>query len=236
MILTILGNNGPFPAAGGACSGYLLESDSGATRILIDCGTGSLANLNRWCKPHELSAVVLTHLHFDHMSDMLPMKYQLDMSPIVSLPVYAPDEPAPMAGVLRGGKLDIYLPQDTTVGEMRITFLPAVHPVCANSVCVECDGAKFVFTGDTNENPPLELFADGADLLLAGAGFLHRDWLSGKPHLSALMCGQLAAGVGAKQLVLTHLNPNYDPQQLLEEARSAYPNAELAELGRRFSI
>ena len=29
MKLTILGMNGPFPAPGGATSGYLLESDSG---------------------------------------------------------------------------------------------------------------------------------------------------------------------------------------------------------------
>ena len=29
MKLTILGNNGPYPCAGGACSGYLLSSDSG---------------------------------------------------------------------------------------------------------------------------------------------------------------------------------------------------------------
>lgn len=236
MILTILGNNGPFPAAGGACSGYLLESDSGATRILIDCGTGSLANLNRLCKPHELSAVVLSHLHFDHMSDMLPMRYQLDMSPIVSLPVYAPDAPAPMVSVLTGGKLDLYPAKDAVVGEMKISFLPAVHPVPANSVCVECDGMKFVFTGDTNVNPPLELFADGADLLLADAGFLMRDWREAKPHLSAKHCGELAKNVGAKQLVLTHLNPNYDPQQLLDEAREAYPAAELAEIGRRFVI
>ena len=45
MILKILGNNGPFPAANGACSGYLLSSDSGETNILIDCGTGVLARL-----------------------------------------------------------------------------------------------------------------------------------------------------------------------------------------------
>ena len=236
MILTILGNNGPFPAAGGACSGYLLESDSGNTRILIDCGTGSLANLNRYYKPHELSAVVLTHLHFDHMSDMLPMRYQLDMSPIVSLPVYAPDAPAAMVNVLTGGKLDLYTADDVTVGEMKISFLPAIHPVPANSVCVACDGKKFVFTGDTNVNPPLELFADGADLLLADAGFLKKDWLAAKPHLSAQHCGELAASVRAGQLVLTHLNPNYEPEMLLAEAREAYPQAELATIGRRFYI
>ena len=31
MYLTILGNNGPFPAPDGACSSYLLESDSAET-------------------------------------------------------------------------------------------------------------------------------------------------------------------------------------------------------------
>ena len=236
MILTILGNNGPFPAAGGACSGYLLESNSGNTRVLIDCGTGSLANLNRYYQPHELTAVILTHLHFDHMSDMLPMRYQLDMSPIVSLPVYAPEAPEAVAAMLRGGKLDLYPAQDVSIGEMKVSFLPAVHPVPANSVCIECDGTKFVFTGDTNVNLPLEFFAHDADLLLADAGFLRKDWQEMRPHLSAQHCGELARNTGAKQLVLTHLNPKYQPEELLKEAQSVYPAAELAEIGRRFVI
>ena len=45
MKLTVLGNNGPYPAAGGACSGYLLSSDSKHTNVLIECGCGTLANL-----------------------------------------------------------------------------------------------------------------------------------------------------------------------------------------------
>lgn len=236
MILTILGNNGPFPAPGGACSGYLVESDSGDTRLLLDCGTGSLANLNRYLAPDQLTAVILTHLHFDHMSDLLPMRYQLDVSPRLSLPVYAPDSPVGVLNVLNGGKLDLFEPVDGMLGEMRVSYLPAVHPVKSNSVCIECDGARLVFTGDTNENAALELFADGADLLLADAGFLEADWLPGKPHLSALRCGRLAQSVGAKQLVLTHLNPKYDPQELLNEARTAYPEAQLAELCRRFAV
>jgi len=94
MKLTILGNNGPYPAPGGACSGYLLESDSGETRLLIDCGTGVLANLLAVCPPKALSAVILSHLHYDHMSDMLPMQYALQFSSRVkSLPVFAPEAP-----------------------------------------------------------------------------------------------------------------------------------------------
>ena len=38
MKLTVLGCYGPYPPAGGACSGYLLEE--GGTRVLIDCGNG----------------------------------------------------------------------------------------------------------------------------------------------------------------------------------------------------
>ena len=74
MQLKILGNNGPYPAPGGACSGYLLTSDSGQTRVLIDCGPGVLSRLTADCMPGELDAVLLSHLHYDHMSDILPMQ------------------------------------------------------------------------------------------------------------------------------------------------------------------
>ena len=38
MKLTVLGCNGPYPAPGGACSGYLLQE--GDTGVLLDCGAG----------------------------------------------------------------------------------------------------------------------------------------------------------------------------------------------------
>ena len=58
MKLTILGNNGAYPRANGACSGYLLTSDSGDTRILIDCGTGVLNRLMDEGGPASLDAVM----------------------------------------------------------------------------------------------------------------------------------------------------------------------------------
>ena len=94
MYLTILGNNGPFPAPGGACSGYLLESDSGETKLLLDAGTGSLARLQEALRVEELTAVVVSHLHFDHMSDLLPMQYALQFSGRERpLPVFLPRRP-----------------------------------------------------------------------------------------------------------------------------------------------
>ena len=237
MYLTILGNNGPFPAPGGACSSYLLESDSGETKLLIDAGTGSLARLMDIARPETLDAVVLSHLHFDHMSDLLPMQYALQFSARERpLPVFLPRRPERVRALLECPYYDLFDHEDIAVGEMRLRFIPAVHPGEGSCVAVEGDGAKFVFTGDTNLDPALELFADGCDLLLADAGLSRADWTEKKPHLSASHCGALARDVRAGALLLTHLNPLYDPQTLLDEARRDYPAAELARLGERYRV
>ena len=237
MILKVLGNNGPYPAPGGACSGYLLSSDSGDTRILIDCGTGVLCRLMDECPPEALDAVLLSHLHFDHMSDMLPMQYALQFRPRPRpLPVYLPDAPEGVRALLECPQFDLWPAEDVTIGEMRVTFTPARHPVPTNAVAVECDGRRFVFTGDSNQDALVELFCQGADLLLADCGLSSQDHKFTSPHYSARLCGELAESAGAKALLLTHLNPKYDPEALLAEARGAYPAAELAELGGTFYI
>lgn len=230
--LTILGNNGPYPAPGGACSGYLLESDSGKTTLLIDCGTGVLANLMAADALDKLDAVVLTHLHYDHMSDLLPMQYAIQFHPRENpLPVYAPETPEGVRAILDAPCYDLWPCKDVTIGEMKISFNPARHPVETNAVAVSCDGARFVFTGDSNTDPLVEFFCEGADLLLADAGLNEADWTPTKPHYSAAQCGLLAKNARAKRLLLTHFNPKYDPEALLEEARAYFPSAQLAVIG-----
>jgi len=237
MILKVLGNNGPYPAPGGACSGYLLSSDSGNTRVLIDCGPGVLNRLLAENALADLDAVVLSHLHYDHMSDMLPLQYALQLNPRPrALPVYAPEEPEGVRALLECPYFDLWPAEDITLGEMRISFTPARHPIPTNAVAVVCDGKRFVFTGDTNQDPLVELFCEGADLLLADCGFMHADHRFTAPHLSAKLCGQLATSARVGQLLLTHLNPKYDPLALLEEARAEYPKARLAELGEAYYI
>ena len=46
------------------------------------------------------------------------------------------------------------------------------------------------------------------------------------------MAAALAAEAGAGALVLTHLNPVYPPETLLQEARREYPGVTLAAAGR----
>lgn len=237
MRLTVLGNNGPYPVPGGACSGYLLESDSGNTTILLDCGTGVLSRLLSETTLDRLDAVVLSHLHFDHMSDMLPMHYALQFNPRKRpLNVYAPATPVDVRKLLGHAQIDLWPMNETVVGEMRLSFCPVRHPVETFAVCVECDGSRFVYTGDSNTDFALELFCDSADFLLADAGLSAADHSENAPHLSAALCGKLARDTGAKRLLLTHFNPKYDPDALCAEAREYFSAVEAAICGESYFI
>ena len=61
MRLHVLGCHGPYPCAGGATSGYLVERDGKA--LLMDCGSGVMGRLMEKWDPAALSCVLLSHLH-----------------------------------------------------------------------------------------------------------------------------------------------------------------------------
>ena len=235
MKLTILGNNGPFPGAGGACSGYLLSSES--TRILIECGTGTLANLTRHIHFDDLDAIVLSHLHFDHMSDALPMQYVLQFHPHEGgLMLLAPKTPEKVRALLDAPCYKLMDMQDTQIGDIRLSFMPVRHPVETYAIRAECNGRVFGYTGDTNTLPCLEAFLKDADVLLADAGLSSEHWKEAAPHLSARHCAELAAAANAKKLLLTHLNPRYTPELLESEAREIYPEVHFVRIGESFDI
>ena len=75
MELTVLGMNGPFPAANGATSGYLMRGEK--TRVVMDMGSGTLGRLTALMPPEKLDALLLSHWHFDHCSDVLPLLFRL---------------------------------------------------------------------------------------------------------------------------------------------------------------
>lgn len=237
MKLTILGNNGPYPAADGACSGYLLSSDSGKTHILMDCGTGTLARLTRFIPWEALSAVVLSHLHYDHMSDLLPMQYALQFHPRKTpLPVFAPETPADVRALLNAPAYDLRAMEACELGEFQLTFCAVRHPVESFAIRATCDGRSFVYTGDTNEAPNLADFARGANLLLADAGLSSADWHENAPHLSAAGCARLAREAECERLLLTHLNPRYAPEALEREARADFAGTEFTRIGAEYIV
>ena len=73
MRLTVLGRSPASPNPGEACAGYLVEG--GGARLLVDIGPGVVAQLVRRHHPDELDAVVISHMHADHMLDLVTLRY-----------------------------------------------------------------------------------------------------------------------------------------------------------------
>ena len=230
MRLTILGNNGPYPTASGACSGYLVSHNN--INVLVDCGLGVTANLLKYISFEEISAVVFTHLHFDHVSDGLNLPVAMQVLALPCPKIYAPETPVGVRALLTGAVFS----EKFSVGDMQFELFPAKHPVEAYSIRITCEDKVLVMTGDTNWHDNLVSVCRDADLLLADAAFLHADWNENKPHLSAMLCGKAAREAGAKKLVLTHLNPKNSPDAIEAEAREQFGDAYAAEIGAVYEI
>lgn len=79
MRITVLGKSPAWQDAGGACSGYLVEE--AGTCVLLDCGNGVFGKLRRHRDYIAVDAVVITHLHADHIFDLVPFASALTYAP-----------------------------------------------------------------------------------------------------------------------------------------------------------
>jgi ribonuclease BN (tRNA processing enzyme) len=240
MRWTVLGCNSPFPGPGGATPGYLLEANG--NRILIDCGSGVLAQLAKKMPLYELDAVVLSHLHHDHISDFFVLQYAImtatkQKKRTVPLPVWAPAEPAHWYSKL-GYEAFIeknVIEDGRTVSlgyRLEFSFYRTDHGIPCYAMKI-CDGKHTLLYGaDSGPNTNWLQMADSPDLFVCEATYLQKD-LPSQPsgHLSAQQAAQAARQIRAKKLLLTHLYPEYDPKSIQQEAESVFTPSIVAEQG-----
>jgi ribonuclease BN (tRNA processing enzyme) len=231
MRLTVLGGCGAFPAAGSACSGYLVEQDG--FRALIDPGYATFPRLLEYCAAAAVDAVLVSHGHPDHCADLNPLlrARALAGDPAPRLPVYAP--PGALRAVLaldRPGMLDDALElREFAPGaafeagpfSVRTWLLPHSRPNAG--LRLQAGGTVLAYTGDTGPSPDLPALARDADLFLADASYPERvpDDLASTLS-SARQAGQTAAAAGAGALLLTHLMPGTDPGAAVSAAAASY--------------
>ncbi len=229
MKLTILGKYGPYPKAGGSCSSYLVSC--GPVSILLDAGNGSFSNLQKHMDYRDLSAIVLSHLHSDHISDLLVMRYAIQNNKVPPIPLYLPDSPDNMYRLFREERA--YRPTVVTDGmqmrvkEASLTFQKMTHSVDSFAVRIACDGVTLVYSGDTNLNDSLAGFAKDADALLCDTAFSNETIPAHPPHLSSAQAAGIARDAGVKKLYLTHISPEQDESVLLGQAKAVFENSEV---------
>lgn len=244
MKLTVLGKYGPYPAAGGACSGYLVRDAD--TTVLIDCGNGVLSRLQQVCDLTALDAVVISHLHSDHFCDLLVFKYALDLLAArflrqdVPLTLHLPS--LPMEDFSRIAYKNVFnlrpinTQSDVQIKTLDFSFAEMTHPVLSYAVSVSNGKKRLVYSGDTSFNDDLTGFARNCDLLLADAGLLERDRKGAINHMTAAEVGKMANDANVSKLMLSHIWPLYDEKEILDECKMYYADPLIAQEMETYDI
>jgi ribonuclease BN (tRNA processing enzyme) len=250
--LTILGKSPSWQDRDGACSGYLVEV--GGLRLLVDCGNGVFAKLRRHADYERIDAVLISHLHADHMLDLVPFAYALTYGPTLRSDrptLHAPPGARLALRRLCGAwgsesliedafELCEYDPsRELALDGVRVRFQGVPHyvPTYALEVRVSGESRRLVFSADCGPSEELVEFADVATLLLIEATLADAD--PGEPagHLSAGQAGAIGRRAGVGRLVLTHFSDQLDPTLVRSRAQAAFGRmVDLAGEGETYEI
>lgn len=222
MEIIVLGNNGPFVDKNGACSSYLIKSKD--ANILNDCGTGSTSNLFKYIDPINLDAIILSHLHYDHISDLYTLGYYLNINN-KTIDLFLPDHPRDIYEQFRNNNaFNVFLICDCnmiTIKDVLVTFCEMTHPIKSFACKFRDSNSTFVYSGDTNYNERIGEFSKKCDLLIVDGG-------NAKPHLFPEDCDLIKTQSNAKLFIISHLNPSFDNKNLF--------NHQLAQIGDIYKL
>ncbi|UVI31675.1 MBL fold metallo-hydrolase [Paenibacillus spongiae] len=229
MRITVLGPWGAYPKAGDATAGYLIEYDNRS--MLVDCGSGVLAQLQKYKPVYALNSVLISHRHYDHVADLGCLQYACLIDADLdhrreALPIYIAEEPErelqfkPMKG---SGIERIYAGGRLTEGELEVSFFKTFHEAYCVGMSFSYKGKKAVYTADTYYDDSLIMHCADADVLIAETSF-YADMKDARNygHMNAAEVGRLAKEAGVRKVVLTHLPHFGSVPQLASEVADVY--------------
>lgn len=254
MKLTVLGSGTALPHPLRASTSHWLETGAGS--LLLDA---SAAIVHRMAQENldwvGLDAIWISHFHLDHVGGLAPFLFGTKHAPQMQ----SRRKPLTVFGGRGLKKLfqafdeanDYKLLQQPFALEIRevepgaeFEILPGLDAKTFSTLHTEESlalrltderGASLVFTSDTGYTEELGTFAAGVDLFLMECSFPRN-----KPtekHLELKDAMQLAHLAKARQVMLSHLYPEWDGIDLAAEARKLWPGETIAaEDGLRLQI
>lgn len=256
MELTVLGKSPSWQDAGGACSAYLVRE--GAYALLLDCGSGAFGKLRAVIDYVDIDAVLISHMHADHVLDLVPFANALRYSPRRGEQA---DAPPPSVFLPEGGLATlrrlgaVFAVEDLLesvfdvteyaatavleLGPLRARFCEVPHFIRAFAVEVsQPQGGRLTFGADCGPNDALARFAADADLLILEGTLLDAgNDVMFRGHMTPREAGQLARRARARRFVLSHFTDEVEPASIRSEATAGFGGeVELAREGSRFII
>jgi len=231
----ILGSGTCVPHQDRSQSGYLINLDGRYT--LFDSGSGTLNRIASIGVDYKtIENVFYTHLHIDHITDLLPLLFARKYDPLnkkpANLNIYGPvgikDHLQNLEAI--GGSWVYSQNASITVVELKpgmeieiqggkVIPHSTYHQTNSLGFRIETsDGDLFCYTGDTEAGDSvLDLFAN-ADLAISECSF--PDYNRKEGHFTPTALSIIAEKAEVKKLLLTHLYPemdNIDPVSLIKQ-------------------
>jgi len=237
----------PNPDRGSPC----VAARVGKKLFAFDCGPGALRSMAAaglpWAK---LDAVFITHFHTDHIGDIAPLLFALnipDVNRTERLVIYGPPGLEDFHERLVEAYGDWLVPKKYELsieelhgepvegGDWRVETAPAEHSRPAYAYRFEAGGKSFVYSGDTDYSEDIIKLATKCDLLILECSY--PDDLEVSGHLTPKKAGEMARTAGCKKLALTHIYPVCADYDLASECRRTYGgDVVAAEDGMRFDL
>ncbi|HEX7445206.1 MAG TPA: MBL fold metallo-hydrolase [Methanothrix sp.] len=211
--VTLLGTGVGIPQPGRSQAAVLMENSE---PLLFDCGAGTLLRLDQaGVSMGPLDTVVLTHLHLDHVSDLLALANARYLSGQKGLAIFGPEGTDSWFRLLQSAypnleKMQFEVhelsPMDSfSIKGFDIFAEEARHSVTALAYRLEAEEKVVVYSGDTEPSARVAALAEGADLLIHECSFPEPFDVTN--HSTPLKLGNVLRNKGVKRVVLTHLYP-----------------------------
>lgn len=221
MRLTVVGCGDAFGSGGRLQTCYHVEA--GSERFLVDCGATAMIGMSRLgLPPNDVGTILISHLHGDHYAGLVWWLLHAQHVVKRTAPLLVAGPPGIEArfvtaaealfpgstGVKRRYDLTFReLPADEAqrVGPVLVTPSPVSHPSGAPSYALrmEAGGRTLAFTGDTEWVEALVPVGRGADLYIMECYAFDGDV---RYHMSWQVIEQQLARIGARRVLLTHMN------------------------------
>lgn len=214
--------------------------ESGGETVAFDLGSGAVRGmLHVGLDPFALDRILITHLHPDHTSDLVPFLFSTNYSD----PTSPRERPLMLAGpesfagfwhqigdAYRGWlsgdyqnilELPVRCPAPLDFSGYRLRWAPVEHrPESIAYRVEEPGGQSLVYTGDTEYSESLVELAHGAHTVILECSFPDDSPVPG--HLTPKGAARIARESGVERVVLTHIFPPADELDLVSEVGRGY--------------